>query len=72
MDQGEGKAVDSGPGQAGGCHELRQRGGAGFERIKHLGRFINDTDSTRIVHVMILPSQYLRCKSFGWRRAEPS
>ena len=70
--QRQGEAVDSGPGQAGGGHELRQRGGSCLEGIKHLGRFINDTDSTRIVHVMILPSHYLRCKSFGWRGAEAS
>jgi hypothetical protein len=67
--QGQGQPVDGGPGQSRGRHQLRQRGGPGLKRVKHMGRFINDTDSTRIVHVMILPSHYLRCKSFGWRIA---
>ena len=71
MDQGQGKPVDGGPGEAGGCYKLGQGGRPGLKCVQHMGRFINDTDSTRIVHVMILPSQYLRCKCFGWRFAQP-
>jgi len=72
VDQGKREPVNGRPGQSGGRYQLGQRGGPGLEGVQYLGRFINDTDSTRIVHVMILPSQYLRCKSFGWRSAEPS
>ena len=71
VDQCQGKPVDSGPGEASCGHKLRQGGGPGLKCVKHMGRFINDTDSTRIVHVMILPSHYLRCKCFGWRFARP-
>lgn len=71
VDQCQGKPVDGGPGESRGRHKLRQGGGSGLKCVKHMGRFINDTDSTRIVHVMILPSQYLRCKCFGWRFARP-
>jgi hypothetical protein len=71
VDQRQGQPVDGGPGEPRGGHQLRQGGGPGLQCVKHMGRFINDTDSTRIVHVMILPSQYLRCKCFGWRFARP-
>ena len=65
--QRESQPVHGGPGQSRGRHQLRQGGGAGLKCVKHMGRFIDDTDSTRIVHVMILPSHYLRCKSTRWR-----
>ena len=65
VDQRQGQPVHGGPGQPRGGHQLRQGGGAGLKCVKHMGRFIDDTDSTRIVHVMILPSHYLRCKSFA-------
>ena len=73
VDQGQGEPVHCGPGQSRGSHQLRQGGGAGLKRVEHMGRFIDDTDSTRIVHVLILPSHYLRCKSIAlaycWARA---
>ena len=69
MDQGKGEPVHGGPGKPRGSDELRQGGGSGLERVKHMGRFIDDTDAARIVHVMILPSHYLRCKSVRWRCA---
>ena len=66
VDERQREAVHRGPREAGGGNELRQGGGAGLERVEYMGRFIDDADATRIVHVMILPSQYLRCKSLRW------
>ncbi len=66
VNQSQRKAVNCGPGKPRGRYELRESRGPCLKGIEHLGRFINDTDSTRIVHVMILPSQYLRCKLFRW------
>ena len=71
VDQRQGQPVHGGPGQPGGGHQLRQGGGAGLECVEHMGRFIDDADSTRIVHVMILPSHYLRCKSMTLAYSRP-
>lgn len=66
MDKGKSEPMHRWPGQASSRYELRQGGGSGLQCVKHMGRFIDDTDSARIVHVLILPSHYLRCKSLDW------
>ena len=66
MDKCKSQPMYRRPGQPCSRYQLREGGGSGLQCVKHMGRFIDDTDSARIVHVLILPSHYLRCKSLDW------
>ena len=65
-----GESVGRRAGEAGGLHQPRQGEGSGLEGTEHGGRFVEDADSARVVHVLILPSQHprwqvIRTKSRG-------
>src|SRR5665647_3058991 len=49
-------------GEPGGADELGQGRGPGFERAQNDGGLVQNADSARVVHHMILPSQSLRRK----------
>ena len=61
--QGGGEAVSCGAGQPGGRDEGGQAGGAGFQGPENDRRLVEDADSARVVHALILPSHWLRRKS---------
>ena len=56
------EAVGGGSGQAGGGHETGQRGRSGLQGREHEGGFVEDADSARVVHTLIMPSRILICK----------
>ena len=60
MLEGDGETVGGRAGQAGGADELRECGRTGLEGAEHRGRLVENADSTRVVHDLILPSQALR------------
>ena len=62
MLQCDGDTVGSRPGQARCLNELSQRGRAALSGGKYANGLIQYADSARVVHVLILPSQHLRCK----------
>ncbi|GAA4136817.1 hypothetical protein GCM10022416_20810 [Actinomadura keratinilytica] len=63
--QRDGEPVGGRPRQPGGLDELRQRGGTRLQGVQHQNRFVKYADSARVVHDLILPSRYVRCKSDG-------
>lgn len=67
--ESHGQAVSGGAGQAGGRHELSQGGRTGFERRKHDRSLVENADSTRVVHVLILQSHDARRKFKGLKKA---
>ena len=61
------EAVGRRPGQPGAGDETGQCRGACLECGEHEGGFVENADSARVVHILIMPSRIVRCKS-GWRR----
>src|SRR5665811_1026453 len=59
-------------GQPGGADELGQGRGPGFERAQNDGGLVQNADSARVVHYMILPSQSLRRKFMSDRSGRTS
>ena len=60
--EGDGEPVGGGSGQSGGGHQAGQRGGAGLQSREHESGFVEDADSARVVHTLIMPSRILICK----------
>ena len=61
--EGDGEPVGGGPGQPGAGHEPGQGGRSGLQGGEHEGGFVENADSARVVHTLILPSRNLECKS---------
>jgi hypothetical protein len=61
--EGDRQSVCRWPGEAGGADELRQRGRACLEGAEYCGGLVENADSTRVVHALILTSQALRRQS---------
>ena len=60
--KGDGEAVSSGSGESGAGDQAGQSGGSGLEGREHEGGLVEHADSTRVVHMAILPSQIMGCK----------
>ena len=63
MLQGDGEPMGGRTGQSGGRHEAGQGGRSGLQGAEHQGGFVEDADTARVVHALILPSRMLECKS---------
>jgi hypothetical protein len=61
--QGDGEPVSGRAGEAGAGDETGERGWSGLEGSEHEGGLVEDSDSARVVHIPILPSQIMGCKS---------
>ncbi len=60
--EGYRKAVRGRSGQPGAGHQASEGGRAGLECGKHQSGFVENSDSTRVVHMAILSSQIMGCK----------
>src|SRR6202012_3810855 len=58
--QGHGGPVGRGPGQPGRAHQLSQRGRPRLHGVQHGNGLVQDANSARVVHVLILPSRNAR------------
>ena len=61
--EGDREPVGGRPGEAGAGDQAGQGGRSGLERGEHEGGLVEDADSARVVHMAILPSQIMGCKS---------
>ncbi len=61
--QGYRDPVSGGPGQAGAGHQTGKGRRSGLQGGEHQGGFVEDTDSARVVHTLIMASQMLESKS---------
>ncbi len=61
--QGDGQAVRGRPGQPGAGDQAGQGGRSGLEGGEHEGGLVEYADSAGVVHMAILPSQIMGCKT---------
>ena len=59
----DGQPMGGRTGQPGRRHQAGQRGRSGLQGAQHQGGFVQDADTARVVHALILPSRMLECKS---------
>jgi hypothetical protein len=62
MLEGDREAMGGRSSQSGRCHQTSQRGRSSLQGTEHQGGFVEDTDTARVVHVLILPSRMLEGK----------
>ena len=58
----DGEPVRGGPGQPGAGDQAGQGGRPGLQGGEHEGGLVEDADSARVVHTLILPSHIMECK----------
>ena len=56
------EAVRGRPGEPGARDQAGEGGGPGLERRQDEGGFVENADSARVVHALILPSRIVKCK----------
>jgi hypothetical protein len=62
MLEGDCKAMRGRSGQPGRGHQTSQSGRSRLQGAEHEGGFVEDTDTARVVHALILPSRMLEGK----------
>jgi hypothetical protein len=62
----DGEPVRGRPRETGACHEPGQGGRPGLQGRENKGGFVENADSARVVHTLIMPSRMLESKpDFG-------
>jgi 3-isopropylmalate/(R)-2-methylmalate dehydratase large subunit len=67
MLEGDSKAMRGRSGQAGRGHQASQGCRTRLQGAEHEGGFVEDADTARVVHALILPSRMLEGKCEDWR-----
>jgi hypothetical protein len=62
MLEGDGKAMGSWSGKSGRGYQTSQSGRSGLQGTEHQGGFVENADTARVVHALILPSRMLEGK----------
>jgi hypothetical protein len=62
MLEGDSKAMSGRSGQPSRGHQASERGRSRLQGAEHEGGFVEDADTARVVHALILPSRMLEGK----------